>query len=366
MSAVSTTNLLRVRAALSVGMPPAEALATVDDVGLARTARLVRLGQSLAEAARAVPSDQGDLGAGPLVRALALAERSGHSGLDAVDVVLAGRHDALVDRQRIAARSAQAAGTARVLTALPVVAWVLLVLADPGALRFYGTPLGLACAAVTVTLSVAGHLWSRRLVRRASLAAAAQDPLVGPRPPFDPMRAASAAVPVLVAVSIVVHPLPGLTAAAAVGAAAGRPRHVPAAPPCSTREIIELLRMLLRAETGLATALEHIAAVIPAPLDGTLRTIAQRLRTGTDVEPAFAGTGLADIGAVVAVTEHWGVASATPLRLLSDAVRAEQRAAAEIAGERVQLALVFPTTLLTLPAFVIAVVPPLVWTAVAA
>lgn len=366
MSTVPTPDLLRVRAALSVGLPPGEALATASDPQLAHTAQMVRLGQSLADAARAVPPDQGDLGAGPLLRVLALAERSGHDGLDAVDVVLASRHDALVDRRRITARSSQAVGTARLLTALPVAAWMMLVLVDPGALGFYATPLGLGCAAATVVLSAAAHAWSRRLVRRASLAAAAQDPLVGPHPAFDPVRAAVAAFPVVVTVSIALHPLPAIGVAAVTGAAAGRPRRVITPPRCSTRELIELLRMLLRADTGLAAALEHVAAVVAAPLDATLRAIARRLRTGTDIEQAFSQTGLDDVGAVVAVTEHWGVASATPLRLLSDAVRAEQQAAAELAAERVQLALVFPTTLLTLPAFVIAVVPPLVWTAATA
>ena len=53
------------------------------------------------------------------------------------------------------------------------------------------------------------------------------------------------------------------------------------------------------------------------------------------------------------------------LFILIDTLRAHERGVAEAAAERVQLALVFPTTLLTLPAFVLPLVPPLVWTAFA-
>jgi hypothetical protein len=49
------------------------------------------------------------------------------------------------------------------------------------------------------------------------------------------------------------------------------------------------------------------------------------------------------------------------LRGLARDLRAERLTAAEEAAERTQLLLVFPTTLLTLPAFALAVVPPLVW-----
>lgn len=366
MTAVAGTDLLRVRAALAVGLPPAEALASARGVQLTRMARMVGLGQPLATVARTIGGELGALGAGPLLRGLALAERSGHGAIDAVDVALRLRHDAEIDDLRLAAKTAQATGTARLLTALPIAAWALLMVVDPTALAFYGTPIGWACAAACLVLGAAGHRWSRRLVRRAAAAAGLADPLATAAVPFDTTRAAVVAVPVAVAGWVAVHPVVGLLAGLAMGSWSGRPRTVPTAPPCTTVEVVALLAMLLRTEAGLATALDHLAEVTPDPLDDQLRAIGRRVRAGTGTEAAFAGTGLAEVGAVLAITEQWGVASATPLELLSEAVRVHQRAAAETAAERVQLALVFPTTLLTLPAFVIAVVPPLVWTALAA
>ncbi len=366
MTGVTSIDLLRVRAALEVGLPPAEALACAQDVELTRLARVVALGQPLAAVARTVDIGRGALGAGPLLRGLALAERSGRGAVDAVDTALRLRHDAEVDDLRLAAKTAQATGTARLLTALPVGAWALLVAVDPTALRFYQTPLGWACATACVLLGLAGHRWSRWLVRRAAAAAGAADPLTTARTPADALRGAVVAVPVAIAGWLAVHPVVGVLVGLAVGVRAARPGSAPAPAPCSTVEVVALLAMLVRAEAGLAAALDHLADVTPAPLDAQLRIVGRRVRAGTGTEAAFAGTGLADVGAVLAITERWGVASATPLRLLSDAVRVRQRAAAETAAERVQLALVFPTTLLTLPAFVIAVVPPLVWTALAA
>ena len=365
MTTVSTIDLLRVRAALTVGLPPAQALATVTDADLADTVRQVRFGRSLPEVARAAPRDAGPLGPAPLLRALALAERCGHGAVTAVDVALATRQDALADDERIRARSAQAVGTARLLTALPVGAWALLVLVDPAALGFYAGPVGWACAATSLTLAAGAHAWSRRLVRRAARAARLADPLATMPGAFDRVRALAIAVPVFVAVTVLVHPLPAVIASAVVAALAGRPRTEDRSPPYGALELVALLRMLVAADLGLQAALEHLAAVTPAPLDADLQAVGRRLRAGTDTEGAFAGAGLDELGAVLAATERWGVAPAAPLALLGDAIRARQRAAAETAAERVQLALVFPTTLLTLPAFVIAVVPPLVWTALA-
>lgn len=366
MSVVPTIDLLRIRAALTVGVPPAQALATATAAALQQPIRQAQVGRPLAELARDVPRDDGPLGPGPLLRALALAERCGHGAVTAVDVALTTRQDALADHERIRARSAQAIGTARMLTGLPVAAWVLLVLVDRDALGFYAGPVGWACATASLVLAVTAHLWSRRLVRRAADAARRADPLVSTRVGADRVRALVVAVPVLLAVSAAGHALPGLVAAVLAGALAGRPRSEDRSPPYGTLELVALLRMLVASDIGLQGALEHLAAVTPPPLDVDLVAIARRLRAGTDTLEAFAAAGLAELGAVVSVTERWGVSPAEPFGLLAEAVRARQRAAAETAAERVQLALVFPTTLLTLPAFVIAVVPPLVWTALAA
>src|SRR5690606_39251816 len=72
MAAVSTTDVLRIRAALSVGVPPAEALSTVTDPALAEAVRAARLGRPLSDIARS-HRDQGAgaQGAGPILRALA-------------------------------------------------------------------------------------------------------------------------------------------------------------------------------------------------------------------------------------------------------------------------------------------------------
>ena len=363
MTEVPVTDLLRVRAALSVGATPAEAFATVTAAGLAGTVRSVRLGQPLAAVARAT-ADDGAGGAGPLLRALALAERCGQGGVAAIDMALEARQDALVDEQRLAAKSAQALGTAKLLTVLPLAAWALLVVLDRAALGFYATPVGWGCAAGTVTLAAAGHRWARRLVADATSAAEAADPLARVAEPFERVRAAVVALPVVIALWLIAHPLIAAGAGTLLAARAGRPS-TPQPPPCRTVEVLHLLRMTLATETGVAVAVEHVADVVAPPVDVLLRGIAGRLRSGAAIGEAFTGTALADAGAVLEITEHWGVAATAPLALLIDSVRARQRGAAEAAAERVQLALVFPTTLLTLPAFVLAVVPPLVWTALA-
>lgn len=362
---VSTADLLRVRAALAAGIPPAQALGSAAGSELAALARQLGLGLGLDAAARAVPISAGPLGAGPVLRALALAERCGQGAVAAVDLALATRHDALVDDQRLRARAAQATGTARLLTLLPLGAWSLLMAADPRALAFYATPLGLACAVLAGVLTLGSHLWSRRLVARAAAAAALADPLASARPPFDPLRATVVAGPLAIVLLVMAGAQIAIPVAVVVGALVARPRGAGAPAAIGALELVALLRMLLATGTGVSAALAHVAAVAPAPLATDLRVLAGQLRTGAETAEAFDGAGLAEIGAVLAVTERWGVATAEPLAVLGDALRARQRAAAETAAERVQLALVFPTTLLTVPAFVVAVVPPLVWTALA-
>ncbi len=112
-------------------------------------------------------------------------------------------------------------------------------------------------------------------------------------------------------------------------------------------------------------ALATVAPLAPPPARPLLADAARRMAAGDSVDTALAGTGLADLGALLAVTERWGAPAAVALRRLAAELRADRRAAAEEAAERLQLALVFPTTLLTLPAFVLGVVPPLLWTTLA-
>ncbi|MBA2316164.1 MAG: hypothetical protein H0V93_00005, partial [Euzebyales bacterium] len=68
---------------------------------------------------------------------------------------------------------------------------------------------------------------------------------------------------------------------------------------------------------------------------------------------------------VLAATHRWGAPAAPALRHLAAELRADRRAAVAAAAERTQLHLIFPTTMLMLPAFALAVVTPLVWTAFA-
>lgn len=359
MTGPSVTDLLRVRAALAVGSPPAQALGAATDAQSRRMAGQLAVGESLQDIAARQRSSSG---AAWLVRALALGERCGGGTVEAVDIALAARLDAMLDEQRLAAKAAQASGTARLLTVLPVAAWLLLVLVDPAALAFYGTAPGAACAVAAAALSITARRWSARLIARAAAAPAHADPLADGRQGVDPRRGAVVGVPVSIAGWTVGGPMVAVVAGVAVGAWFARGR--PADPPvCSTVELLHLLRMALVHHAGPVRALEEVAAVTAPPVADRLRGVVARLRNGASLDDAFAGSGLERVSAVLDITERWGVSPADPLRLLSATVRAEQRAAAEIAGERVQLALVFPTTLLTLPAFVVAIVPPLLWTA---
>jgi hypothetical protein len=67
------------------------------------------------------------------------------------------------------------------------------------------------------------------------------------------------------------------------------------------------------------------------------------------------------MGQTLAAAQRWGAPAAPALRDLATDLREQRRAAVEAAAERLQLVLIFPTTLLTLPAFILAVVPPLLW-----
>jgi len=96
-----------------------------------------------------------------------------------------------------------------------------------------------------------------------------------------------------------------------------------------------------------------------------LATAARRCANGWLPDDAFAGTSLQTLGETLAAAQRWGAPADVTLRRLTADLRAARRAAAEQAAERLQLALVFPTTLLTLPAFVLGIVPPLLWTTLA-
>jgi len=106
-----------------------------------------------------------------------------------------------------------------------------------------------------------------------------------------------------------------------------------------------------------------VAPLAPPAARDPLERGAHRLRGGWQPDDAFADGGLSSLGAVLGASERWGAPAEPALHRLAAELRSARRAAAEEAAERTQLALVFPTTLLTLPAFTVGVVPPLLWSA---
>ncbi|MFO8076995.1 MAG: type II secretion system F family protein [Egibacteraceae bacterium] len=358
-------DLVGVRAALAAGAGPAAALAEGGDGPLAEPARRAQLSGSVAEAAEDVAT--GDRGADLLVRALAVAERAGVGGRAAVAQSLRAVRDAGALDRLLAVRTAQARVTATVLSVIPVAAWVLLVGLDGAALGFYATPLGGLLGGLAVALALGGRLWSLRLVRRAAGAAARADPLQPPAPRPEVGRALAAAGPLVATLLALGQPALALPVGLGAAALAARPRP-PEGPDTAAggaAEAVELVAVAVGAGMASAEAVGTVAALAPPAARPPLRRAHARLAAGWPADDAFADGGLAELGRVLAVADRWGAPSVEALHGLAEDLRAERRAAAEEAAERVQVALVFPTTLLTLPAFVTAIVPPLLWTAFA-
>jgi tight adherence protein B len=302
--------LARLRAALSAGASPGTALVECAGGGILEpVVRAVRLGQPLAEAAAHV--DTGDPAADLLVRALGVAERAGAGALSAVEQALDSVREAAALRRLVQVRTAQARGTALVLAVLPGLLWTLLVLFDPRALGFYATAPGVVTGSLAVAFVLASYWWSRRIVRAASRAAFEADPLAGD----------------------------GHSGGAA--------------------EAIELVAVAMSGGLSPALAVATVAPLSPPAARAVLAAAGRRLSGGWTADAAFAGTGLASLGVVLAAAERWGAPAGPALQRLSADLHADARAATEEAAAKVELRLVFPTTLLTLPAFVLGVVPPL-------
>lgn len=371
---VDAVALAEVRAALDAGAAPAAALAAAvarrrDASGvLGGLVAGLRAGQPLAELAGRIGT--GDAAADLLVRALGVAERTGAGGAAAVDQALAAARDEADLARLLRSRTVQARGTAAILSAVPALAWLVLVAADRAALGFYTTALGALTGGLALVLAGLGQWWSRRLVAAAQRAGAVADPL-SPQPARrDVRRMAALGVPALVLVGVAAGATAGLLAAGiAVALAARRPgRSAPVRGPASgggAAEAVELVAVALTAGLSAPAAVTAVVALAPPAARGPLGDAARRLRNGWDPEAAFGDGGLAALGATLAVTERWGAPAAPALRRLAEDLRADRRAAVEEAAERTQLTLIFPTTLLTLPAFVLGVVPPLLWTAFA-
>ena len=357
-----------VRAALGGGAAPAAAMvaAVLRDpdapAELVALAQAVRLGLPLADAAAGVAT--GDPALDLLVRALAVAEVTGAGTLAAVDQALAAAADAAETARRLRVKTAQARGTAQVLTVLPIAAWLLFCGLDRTLLAFYATPAGVATGLIALALAGAGRAWAARLVARGARGAQRADALAARPAPRDLGRAATLALPALLVAGFGLGPLAGLGAAAVLALIGAR--RAPATADLSAggaAETVELVAVALASGLSPVAAVGVVAPLAPPAARVTLDAAARRLRAGEPADAAFADGGLAPLGAVLAAGERWGAPAEPALRRLAAELRATRRAAAEESAERVQLALVFPTTLLTLPAFTVGVVPPLLWSA---
>lgn len=352
--------LVELQAALLAGAGAAEALAVAaGDGALAPVAQQTRLGRPLTELAADV--DTGDPAADLLLRALALGERTGGGAADAVDRALDVIDEEAGLRRLITVRTAQAKGTAVILAALPVAVWLLMILLDPATVRFYATPVGALTGLVAIGLALTSWYVMRRLAGGVAAAADAADPLGTHRRAPAVRRGLAAGAVTALMVTVAVGPAAGLAAAVLVASAVARPRAVAGGAVGGTADVIELMAMALGAGMPAPTALAEISRLAPDSARTLLRTAARRTAAGWQVDAALADTPLEPLGATLAAVGRWGAPAVPALRRLARDVRAERRAAAELAAERLQLRLVFPTTLLTLPAFVLGVVPPLLW-----
>jgi Flp pilus assembly protein TadB len=380
--------LVEVRAALMAGAAPSGALTAGAGEALPGVARALRLGTPLSRVA-AEGLGGAQRRAQLLVRALAVAETAGAGAVEAVDQAARSAREEREIARLLSARTAQARGTAVLLTLMPAALALLLTLVGADPLTYYATPIGWATGSVAVALA-AGGLWcARRLIAHAEGAPRRADPLMAPARPRQPWRVALLVPPAVVLGAAVGGMAAAVAAAVAAGAVAlRRPRRpvargagapadgggpsasgLPSAGSPSAElsrddggaaETVDLVAVGLRAGLAPIGALETAAAFAPAAGREPLTGAARRMRAGRGVDEALAHTGLAELGRVLAATDRWGAPADAALAGLADELRAQRRAAAEIAAERAQLALVFPTTLLTLPAFALAVVPPLV------
>ena len=361
-AALDRLTLLELQAALRAGAGPAEALSAAGAGGvLDGAAREARLGRSLAQIADSAAT--GDPAADFLLRSLALTERSGGGGAQAIDHALEAIRDEQEVQRLLTVRTTQARGTAVILAAVPAAAWLLLVLLDPRMLGFYATPVGWLTGGLAVVLAATAWRWMRRMTAATATAASDVDPLreSPPAPAWRRGLLAGGLAGVLLGAWL--GAAPGLLGAVGAGFGAAR-RRAPTPRGGGAAETVSLLAVALGAGMAPPAAFAEVAALAPCTAQPLLRSAARRLAGGWRCDEALAGTPLEPVGATLAAAERWGAPSVPALRALADDLRADRRAAVEAAAERLQLTLIFPTTLLTLPAFVLGVVPPLLWVTV--
>lgn len=338
MSAPTTMDLLLVRAALHVGATPAEALCAMPvDVQppLQAVVAGLRAGESLAERG-------GRPDATVLERALATAEITGSAATPAIDALLdavAADHQL---RGLVEARSAQARLTARLLIVLPLVGAVLISLADPGARGFLVSPGGLVVILLAAVLMAVAARWMRHLSAAVDRAVLAVDPLVGDRDRLGATRFR--------------RPRPRMRARGRAGEHAGSG--------LPTAEGLELLALALSAGVPLVGAVTVLGQLAPPAVRPVFHAAARSLQAGRSVAEAFPPE-LSEVTTLIGLTAHFGAPAAPSLRLLAADLRTRARFAAETAAEQLAVRLVFPTTLLLVPAFGLLVVAPLLASAFA-
>ncbi len=281
----------------------------------------------------------------PARSALAVADRVGAPVLP----VLAAVQDAHEQQRRTDRQVAMATAPARtvavLLVALPVVVVpVLGRLLDLDLVAFYTSGPGLAVAAVAVVLWGLGAALTIGLLRHAD-----REPTPsGPLP-----RSLGAALLALV----VVGPWAAVLAAA-VAWATHRPG--PSPPHRSLATACELLATALSAGLTVAAALRESARELPE-LAADLSRVAWHVELGRMHAMADgAPTALVPLCRVLADGMAVGSPLAPALRDLARQVRADRGAFAEARALRLPARLTFPTSLLLLPATVLAIGAPIV------
>lgn len=156
-------------AELRAGAMPADAVARAvaslpglcDEVG-----RVAALGGDVAPALRAAAARPGTEGLAHLAAAWSVAELTGAGLARGCDRVVASLRDEQALRREVTAQLAGARATARLLGVLPLFGLVLGAGIGGRPWEFLlGTPYGLGCLAVGLTLVAVGLWWTERLVR---------------------------------------------------------------------------------------------------------------------------------------------------------------------------------------------------------
>lgn len=383
---LTRADLLAVRAMLAAGAGPTDMLADLDVPGLLPVRAAVSAGTSLGELAGEHASGPADRppAVASLVRALAMTEAVGAPAGPAVDGILDGLAAATRLRGLVRLRSAQALLSAQFLVALPVVAAVGLSLLDGDVRGFMTSPVGMVLMGVAAMLIAGAAWWIRRLVATVAAAGSRADPLASP--------SAGRPDPALV-ITLVVAVVAGMAAgpAGAAAAAAGTallggpvrrrirtggpqdPRSGGATPATERRltfdrvdqpgavptaEAIDLLAVAISSGEGLAQACRLTAALAPPETRPAFHHVAAGLAAGLDPADAFPAQ-LAEMAGLIQVSHRWGAPVAQSLRMLTADLRDRAAVAAEEAAEQLTVRLVFPTTLLLVPAFGLLVVTPM-------